>query len=49
MRKYCDCEKADLEILTDLDVFSPPEYKKVLYGMLYVCIYGCAPCSLLNG
>jgi hypothetical protein len=39
MRKYCDCEEADLEILTDLYVLSPPGYKKVIFGMLYVCVY----------
>jgi hypothetical protein len=36
MRKYCDGENIYLKILTDLPVFSPPEYEKVVFGMLSV-------------
>jgi hypothetical protein len=29
MRKYCDDEKIDLELLSDLCMLSPSKYKKV--------------------
>jgi hypothetical protein len=37
MRKYGDCEKIDFRILKDLQVFSLVEYKKVIFGKLFVC------------
>jgi hypothetical protein len=45
MRKYCDVETYDLEILTDLHVFlRPPWYERVVAGVAYihVCMYICA-------
>jgi hypothetical protein len=33
--------KLDLEILTDLDVFSAPEYEEVAYGLPLLCLYVC--------
>jgi hypothetical protein len=41
MRKYCDREKIELDILTDLHVVGPPDCEKVVSGMLSVCV--CAP------
>jgi hypothetical protein len=41
--KYCDRGKLNLEILTDLQDLSPPEWENAIFGMpslyLYVCIY----------
>jgi hypothetical protein len=31
MTNYCDGEKVCLKILTDLHIFSPPEYENVVY------------------
>jgi hypothetical protein len=39
--QYCDCERADLEILTDLHVVSPSEHKRVFLGMSFVCVCVC--------
>jgi hypothetical protein len=39
MRKYCEDENIYLEILTDLPVFSPPEYEKMVFGMLSFHLY----------
>jgi hypothetical protein len=38
MRRYCDGENIDLEILSDLHVLSTLEYRKVDVGMPYICI-----------
>jgi hypothetical protein len=42
-REYCD-RKPDLEMLTDLQVFMPSDYEKLIFGMpsvsLSVCVYG---------
>jgi hypothetical protein len=38
MRMYCDGEKTYLEILTDLQVSSLPEYEKVVFGMPNMCL-----------
>jgi hypothetical protein len=43
--KYCECEKSDLEILTDLNIFSTPEYGNVVSGMLFFCLYVCLTSS----
>jgi hypothetical protein len=39
IRKSCDAEKIDPVILMDLCVATPPEYKRVVSGMPFVCIY----------
>jgi hypothetical protein len=31
--------RTDLDILTDLHVFGPPECGKVVFEMLYACLY----------
>jgi hypothetical protein len=41
MGKYCDCEKTDVEILMGLHIFSIPEYEKLDFGMLSVCMWVC--------
>jgi hypothetical protein len=41
MIKYCDCEEIDLEMLKDLDVFSPSDYRKIVFEQppsLSVCL-----------
>jgi hypothetical protein len=38
VRKYCDGEIIDLHVLTDLHVFSTPEYKEVVLVMSPVCV-----------
>jgi hypothetical protein len=48
MRKFCYHEKTDLEILTDLHIFSPLEYKYVVSGVLALCLYVWAPEQLRN-
>jgi hypothetical protein len=47
MRKYCDCEKIDIEILTDLHGFNPHDYENVVFEILpdtsyvpYYCLSG---------
>jgi hypothetical protein len=42
MRKYCDDEKVDLEMLTNLQILSTPEYDVVHFAIvscLSVCLY----------
>jgi hypothetical protein len=50
MSKYCDRKKINLEILTYLHIFSPPDYDKAVFGMPFVCLcmYGCASRQRLN-
>jgi hypothetical protein len=36
-------------ILVDLHVFSHPEYENVVFGILSLRVYGCAPRLRLNG
>jgi hypothetical protein len=43
MRQYCDRENFDIEMLTDLQVFSTPEYENLVFGLTSVCMYVCAP------
>jgi hypothetical protein len=43
MRKYCDGEKIDLEILMDLLYLSPSEGERVVFGVLSIGVYGCVP------
>jgi hypothetical protein len=38
VRKYCDGKRIDLQILTDLHVFSIPEYGEVVLVMPSVCV-----------
>jgi hypothetical protein len=37
MRKCCGREKISLEFMTDLHIFSTPEYENVIFGNLSVC------------
>jgi hypothetical protein len=39
MRKYCDCKKIYIEILNGLRILILPEYEKVVFGMLPVCMH----------
>jgi hypothetical protein len=49
LRKYCEHEKTDLEILTDL-IFSTLEYGNVASGMLFsVYIYALLAAKKLDG
>jgi hypothetical protein len=47
MRKYCGRETIDLEILTDMHVFSTLEYEQIGFRMrslclcVYMCVYVC--------
>jgi hypothetical protein len=41
MKKCCDCEKTSLEILLDLHILIPCEYKKVVFGMSSLSVYVC--------
>jgi hypothetical protein len=38
VRKYCDVKRIDLQILTDLQVFSTTEYEDMVLVMLSVCV-----------
>lgn len=40
--QYSDCEENQSEILMDLRFWSPPEYEKVVFGVLHVCVWMCA-------
>jgi hypothetical protein len=35
MRNYCDGQKIELQIFTDLQVLSSSEYEKAIFGMPY--------------
>jgi hypothetical protein len=41
MRKNCDHEEIDEEILTDLHMFSHPDYEKVVFGTPPFCTNVC--------
>jgi hypothetical protein len=41
MRKHCDGETIDLEILTDLHVSCTPENETVAFGIPFVCLSLC--------
>jgi hypothetical protein len=40
MRKYCELEKVDLKILTDLNVVIPSDWRKVVIGgpLIHLCV-----------
>jgi hypothetical protein len=41
MGKYCDGEKIDFEVLTDLYGISTPEYGNAVSGLPFVCVCVC--------
>jgi hypothetical protein len=42
MRKYCNADRLEFQVLVGLNVFSAPEYEKVVSGTPSVCGY--VPC-----
>jgi hypothetical protein len=36
-------KKTDLKVLINLHIYSALEYDKLVFGMLFVYMYGCAP------
>jgi hypothetical protein len=46
VRKFCDGERINLQLLTDLHVFNSPEYEDVVLGMSSVCV--CVDMPLTN-
>jgi hypothetical protein len=48
MRKNCDHENADFDILTHVQVSSPPQYENVVFG-LHGCVRMCASSLALEG
>jgi hypothetical protein len=48
VEKYCGGEKINLDILTDFQVLSPPEYEKVVSGIPSTCLYICMYASLAS-
>jgi hypothetical protein len=44
MESIVTVKKINPNILMDLHIFSIPEYEKVDFGMLSVCMYVCALC-----
>lgn len=50
MSKYYDYEKKIVKVLTYLHIFSPPDYEKVVSGILSFCTCICivCPCEQLT-